>query len=264
MGIWHMNTATTGISAVLCAAILAPMAQAQSAGFDPRGNCSTVLGNATEADQVMIAAWTFGFIAANTDNVRPVDPNNNAILLGNLAKVCQANPTASLLALVEASSRPEDRSPPAAPPAATPGSEAEAHALLSAFLEPGADLRALTQAVLPTEAEVRAVYADPLATALWASYQEQMGPGTAFGPKPDQDDIIVVHTTTRALFEQKPVLDKFPGGYKDVLQYFKIDVPIVRFKFVKQGETLGLAFDGLIYVNGRWVIMPKPWHSLPG
>ncbi|MGJ5620789.1 hypothetical protein [Sulfitobacter sp. MF3-043] len=58
--------------------------------------------------------------------------------------------------------------------------------------------------------------------------------------------------------------DEFPGGYKDVLQYFKIDVPIVRFKFVQKGETLGLAFDGLIHVNGRWVTMPKPRRSLPG
>jgi len=31
---------------------------------------------------------------------------------------------------------------------------------------------------------------------------------------------------------------------------------------VKQGETIGLAFDGLVYVNGHWVIMPKPWRAL--
>jgi hypothetical protein len=221
------------------------------------------LGSATQADQVLIAAWTFGFMAANTDNVRPVDPNNNAILLGNLAKVCEANPNASLLALVEASSRPSDSTPPAAA-APAPGSEAEVRALLLEFLQPGADLRALTQAILPTEAEVKAIYADPLGSAMWVSYQQQMGPGTAFGPKAEHNDILVVYTTTRALFEQQPVLDEFPGGYKDVLQYFKIDVPIVRFKFIESGETLGLAFDGLMYLNGRWVIMPKPWRSLPG
>ncbi|MGJ8616586.1 MAG: hypothetical protein ACSHWS_07065 [Sulfitobacter sp.] len=253
-----MRLLTLGVSAAMGAVTFAPLVQAQSAGFDPRANCSAVLSNASQADQVMIAAWTFGYIAANTDNVRPVDPNNNAILLGNLAKVCQANPNASLLALVEASNKPA-----AAAPAAAPGSEAEARALVDEFLKPGADLRALTQALIPTEADVRAVFADPLATALWADYQGQMGPGLAFGPKEGQTASLVVYTSTRALFEQKPILNEFPGGYKDVLQYFKIDVPIVRFKFVKPGETLGLAFAGLTYVNGRWVIMPKPWRSLP-
>ncbi len=238
-------------------------ASAQGVGFDPRSTCGEVLKNASETDKLMIAAWTFGYIAANTDNVRPVDQSNNAILLGNLAAVCQANPEASLLALVQASSRPA--SVPAAPaaPAAAPGSEAEARALLMRYFEPDADYRALTQALLPTEAEVKSLYAEPLGSALWESLSAQMGPGTAFGPTPTQSDLVVVYATTRQLFEQRPVLDEFPGGYKDVLQYFKMDVPIVRFKFVKTGEDLGLAFDGLVYLNDHWVIIPKPWRSLP-
>ncbi|OAN71419.1 hypothetical protein A8B82_03725 [Sulfitobacter sp. EhC04] len=236
---------------------------AQAEGFDPRADCSILLGGATEAEQVMIAAWTFGYLAANADNVRPVDSQNNGVLLGNIAKACQANAGASLLDIVSANSKPAAAAPvPSAGPA--PGSEAEARALLMQYFEPGANYLALTQALLPTEADVRAVYAEPLGSALWADLSSQIGPGTAFGPKPDHNDIIVVHTTTRALAEKRPVLNEFPGGYKDVLQYFKVDVPIVRFKFVTSGDTLGLAFDGLIYLNGRWVIMPKPWRSLPG
>ncbi len=232
---------------------------AAAQGFDPRESCSDILNRATEADQVMIAAWTFGYIAANTDSVRPVDPSNNEILLGNILQVCETNPGVSLLAIVDASS-----TKPATPAvqAVEPGSEADARRLLTAFLDPGADHRALTQAILPTREEVFAVYADPLGSALWASYESQMGPGVAFAPKEGQTELLVVYATTRELFDQRPVLAEFPGGYKDVLQYFRIDVPIVRFKFVKPGETLGLAFDGLMYLDGRWVIMPKPWQSL--
>ena len=248
---------TTALGAT-CAIALASGAAAQ--GFDPRQNCVEVLQNATEVDQLMIAAWSFGYIAANTKNIRPIDMSNNTVILNNIANVCRANPEASLLALVNASSSQTPKA--AAPEAAAPGSEAEARQLLNAFLDPAADHRALTQAILPTEAEVKAVYAEPLASALWATYQEQMGPGVSFAPKQGQTALLVVHTTTRELFDRRPVLDEFPGGYKEVLQYFKIDVPIVRFKFVEPGETLGLAFDGLIYVNNRWVIMPKPWRSL--
>jgi len=42
----------------------------------------------------------------------------------------------------------------------------------------------------------------------------------------------------------------------------KPGIPIVRFKFVEKGETSGLAFDGLVYVDGRWTLLPKPWRSL--
>jgi hypothetical protein len=52
------------------------------------------------------------------------------------------------------------------------------------------------------------------------------------------------------------------GGYQQVLPYFNEGFPVGRFKFVKKGETLGLKFDGLTKVNGRWVLMPKPWESL--
>ena len=246
---------STAIAATLGAGLVGG---ASAQGFDPRGNCGEILRNAGEADQLMIAAWTFGYIAANTDNVRPVDPSNNSVILNNIGKVCQANPNASLLDLVAASAKP---AAPAAPVAA-PGSRAEVEQLLRAFLEPGADHRGLTQAILPSEAEVIAVYAEPLGSAMWASYQEQMGPGVSFAPKQGQTDLLIVYATTRELFDRKPVLEEFPGGYKDVLQYFKIDVPIVRFKFVQPGKTLGLAFDGLIYLNGRWVIMPKPWRAL--
>ena len=35
---------------------------------------------------------------------------------------------------------------------------------------------------------------------------------------------------------------------------------IYRFKFVQPGKNIGMAFDGLVKVNGRWVIFPKPWR----
>lgn len=240
----------------------AQMATAQMTGFDPRADCSTILNQSTPANQEAIAAWTFGFLAATRENVRPIDPQNTATLLGNLACACQASPGSSLLALVQGDGPPA----PAAPQAQQiiPGSYEDARALLQRFYAPGADHRALTQALLPTEAEVKAVYAEPLGSALWADYAAQMTPDVAFAPKADHNDLLIVHTTTRALFDQQPVLQEFPGGYKEVLQYLKVDVPIVRFKFITSGETLGLAFDGLIYLNNRWVIMPKPWRSLPG
>lgn len=31
---------------------------------------------------------------------------------------------------------------------------------------------------------------------------------------------------------------------------------------LEPGQTLGMAFDGLVHVNGHWRLFPKPWKAL--
>jgi hypothetical protein len=142
------------------------------------------------------------------------------------------------------------------------GLAAEGEALVRKFLAPDADRRALTEALRPTEQDIRAVYGEPLASRLVATYAEMFKPGIEIGPKSGQDDIVYLLTTTAKLKEESLENSGFPGGYAKVVPLMIADVPIARFKFVKKGETLGMAFDGLIHVNGRWVLMPKPWRAL--
>ena len=107
----------------------------------------------------------------------------------------------------------------------------------------------------------RAVNDEAFAAQLEAHNRRLWESGRALGPKPGQTNLIVVFATTDQLIDGGPALAAFPGGYKDVLTHMKRGVPIVRFKFVKPGESLGMAFDGLVHVNGRWVLMPKPWRA---
>jgi hypothetical protein len=150
----------------------------------------------------------------------------------------------------------------APPPPAAADLEAEGRALVARFLDPAADRAALTAALRPRPEDVRAVYAEPLASALIAALDGLYASGAAIGPAAGQDDVLFTLTTTGALRGRQPVLGEFPGGYEQVLDHFVADVPIARFKFVRRGETLGMAFDGLIHVNGRWVLIPKPWSAL--
>lgn len=235
-------------------AVFTAPVQAQEIGsFDPRDPCVKVLGESDTVEQMMVAAWAFGYLAGKQGTVRPVHLENNKAVLQNITKACIERSGASLLELLDNSRKSSGA-----------GSEAEARSVLMKFYEPGADLAALTWALKPSEADIRAVYADPLASKLVEMYAGMYTPGVAIGPKADHNDLIVVHTTTSQLREGKPVLRDFPGGYKKVVSQLLGDFPIVRFKFVTKGETLGLAFDGLIFVGDRWVLMPKPWRALDG
>jgi hypothetical protein len=48
---------------------------------------------------------------------------------------------------------------------------------------------------------------------------------------------------------------------KRVAEHLKPGLTLYRFKFVKPGETVGMAYDGLVHVNGHWVMLPKPWAA---
>ena len=54
----------------------------------------------------------------------------------------------------------------------------------------------------------------------------------------------------------------FPGGYRRAAKILRRGHTVYRWKFVKPGEKLGMAFDGLVYLNGRWLFFPKPWRIL--
>ena len=54
----------------------------------------------------------------------------------------------------------------------------------------------------------------------------------------------------------------FPGGYSQIVQHLRPHVPWVCFTFTEPGEVIGMAYDGLVYLDGRWVWFPKPWRAI--
>ncbi|HKV00459.1 MAG TPA: hypothetical protein VJR58_34480 [Vineibacter sp.] len=143
-----------------------------------------------------------------------------------------------------------------------PGTEAGARALLKQFLpDAKADKAALMRSLRPTAADYRAVYKDPLAGRLEQEHRKIWDAGTVLAGKPDQTELLLLVVRTDDLIDGKPALGEFPGGYKKVVGEMKRGLPIARFKFVKPGSGTGMAFDGLVYVNGRWVLIPKPWTA---
>lgn len=241
------------LTALFATAIAAPAAAATA--FDPLAPCAHTLGPESGIPPVGIGFWAFGFIDGATAKPHQVTPESLDTMVGELRQRCAAAPEATLRDIAAELGASEKAGEPAV--------AEEGRALLQRFFDPTEDRGALTLSLKPSPEDVRAVYAEPLASALIDTYQGLFVPGAVIEPKPEHKQLLTTFTTTGRLNAGDPVLGEFPGGYKEVLPYIVSDVPIGRFKFVEPGETLGLAFDGLIYVNERWVFMPKPWRALP-
>ena len=146
---------------------------------------------------------------------------------------------------------------------AFPGTEAGATSLLKEFLKPGADHAALSKQLRPTTADYAAVFDADSSAKVAAVYDPAWEGGQmVVAPKAGQTEVKVFSATSDEMKSWSGNAAEFAGGWKDVAAKLKPGLKIYRFKFVEPGKDLGMAFDGLIYVNGNWRIFPKPWRAL--
>ena len=141
---------------------------------------------------------------------------------------------------------------------------AEAKAMLEAFVKPGADQAALSAKLRPTKADYDAVFLPDASARLQAAYEPAWSAGSlVLKGKPGQTSVLVWGATSEDLKAWRAAArDRFPGGYQKVGAHLRPGVTLYAFKFVEPGETLGMAFDGLTYVNGHWALFPKPFRVL--
>jgi hypothetical protein len=143
-----------------------------------------------------------------------------------------------------------------------PGTEAGAMSLLKEFVKPGADHAALSKQLRPTTADYAAVFDAESSAKVAAVYDPAWDAGQmVVAPKAGQTEVKVFSATSDEMKSWSGNSAEFPGGWKDVAAKLKPGLKIYRFKFVEPGKDLGMAFDGLAYVNGNWRIFPKPWRA---
>lgn len=106
----------------------------------------------------------------------------------------------------------------------------------------------------PTDAQIDAIAATAKDAELLRAYVELVYsqiPGSGSAAKPGQTDIIT----------GGPALRDLPGGYSQQIGHFREGVQIYSFKYVEPGKTSGMAYDGLIRLDGNWVFIPKAWRA---
>jgi hypothetical protein len=144
-----------------------------------------------------------------------------------------------------------------------PGTDEGAKALLNEFVQPGADHAALTKNLRPTKADLEAIFTADLAGKADAVYGPAWDSGQlVVAPKPGQTEVKIASATSEEIKKGTGAAADLPGGWKQVADKLKPGLRLYQFKFVEPGKDSGMAYDGLVHVNGNWRIAPKPWRAL--
>ena len=168
----------------------------------------------------------------------------------------------------DASSREvsEQPSASAAPISATPEEPddpdvVEVRALAAKFLQPGANVHALSEELVPREADYDAVFLPEAADRMHQFYAPRFDRGElVIQPGPGHSDVLVFKATTEQI--RSGEAPRFPGGYQNVGRFLQPELTMYVFVFVEAGRVDGHTYDGLVRVNDRWVIFPKLWQVL--
>lgn len=114
--------------------------------------------------------------------------------------------------------------------------------------------------------DIRAVFVEPFASDLIDFYAEWLPGDLDFGPKPKHDRVRVTMARLSDLKHRTPAARKFAGGHAEIRDFMRVegdfDPVVARFEWLAQGAARGVAYDALYHVNGRWVLIPKPWRAV--
>jgi len=124
------------------------------------------------------------------------------------------------------------------------------------------DRAGLLKKLEPTKADLEALF-EPGSVASVEAHVAKMFAGIGeVGPQAGQTEVLFSSATTEDFVGATDAAKKFPGGHGRVAAKLEPGVTWYAWKYVKPGETTGMAFDGLTHVNGRWVWVPKPFRAL--
>lgn len=165
-----------------------------------------------------------------------------------------------------ASGRPED----SVDRGAAAGADAlAAIAVIKAQLEPLVRALAADRAgdvlrtVRPRPDDYAKAFRAPLAAAaaqefakLWAE------PLSLRHPRPEQSQLLLDLAPAGMLASDNELSNRFPGGYQTLAPHLVPHRVWARWKLVRPGETVGMAYDGLVWLDDHWAWFPKPYRVL--
>ena len=80
--------------------------------------------------------------------------------------------------------------------------------------------------------------------------------------KPDQTELVIGGSFAETLGTDPAAAQFFAHGWQPFLPHLVPGRIWLGWKFIAPGARLGMAYDGLVRVDRRWVWIPKPWKAL--
>jgi hypothetical protein len=156
-------------------------------------------------------------------------------------------------------------SPPSPPPdlKSFPNTAAGAKALVSELAKPGVDAAALSLQLRPTTADYKSIFDAATAAKIDRVYSPEWDKGTfVVSARPGQTEVQMASATVADIKAKNEKSKALPAPYAIVAAHLVGTATIYAFRFVEPGKTDGNTFDGLVYLNGHWVLIPRPWRGL--
>lgn len=121
-----------------------------------------------------------------------------------------------------------------------------------------ADPPKVTKSLQPTEADLKVLFDDSVVADLKAHVEKMFGgadmeKGLTIDKEPTETNCFSVDDIKGWA---KAVSDELPGGYKRVGPKLKPGVTTCEFKIG------GIAYDALMFANGKWYFVPKPFRAI--
>jgi hypothetical protein len=137
-----------------------------------------------------------------------------------------------------------------------------ARLLLEPFLKPGAAHEQLAAQLRPRPEDYAEVFEEAYAGVAQQAYERIFEENNPI-PRPNrgQSELLLAAATAERIRDEGAP-SAFPGGFDRVRHTIRPGTVWLCWKFVRQGERLGMAFDGLVLVGDRFCWFPKLWRVL--
>ncbi|MFO0749536.1 MAG: hypothetical protein U1F43_28275 [Myxococcota bacterium] len=141
-----------------------------------------------------------------------------------------------------------------------PGTADGAKAMVTDMLK--GDMAAIAAKLKPSKEDIAAIYDASVVDAVNEHVEKMFAELGGVGAKEGQSEVVFMAATSEDFKAGNDAAKKFPGGYARIADKLKPGVTFYAWKYVKPGESSGMAFDGLVFVNGHWVWIPKSFRAI--
>jgi len=142
---------------------------------------------------------------------------------------------------------------------------ASAIELLAVFVDPAQarDRQVTAIDLVPTRKDFEDIFQPERVDDVEAAYRRAFPTPPMPVARPDQTRIVLATARPDQLAERTPFSEHFPGAYRRIVDRLMPEPVWAAWKFVAPGSPHGMLYDGLVWTEGRWVWIPKPWRLFP-